>query len=96
MADDAGKPVPFGAAVLTTNGKEVGMVGPNGQGFVTGVDRAGDLLVRWGARPDERCALSYDMGESTAHRNFPELEVVCSRMHPALGADASSPTSSRS
>ncbi|RXV73705.1 fimbrial biogenesis outer membrane usher protein [Burkholderia stabilis] len=96
VADDTGKPVPFGAAVLTSDGKEVGMVGPNGQGFVTGVERAGDLLVRWGARPDERCGLSYDMGESTAPRHFPELDVVCSRTHPALRADASSSPSSRS
>ena len=96
LVDDAGKPVPFGAAVLTANGKAVGMVGPNGQGFVTGIDRAGDLLVRWGMRADERCALSYDIGESTAHRNFPELAAVCSRAHPALRADAASTSSSRS
>ncbi|MBN3747063.1 fimbrial biogenesis outer membrane usher protein [Burkholderia sp. Se-20373] len=96
MTDDSGQPVPFGAAVLTAAGKEVGMVGPGGQGFVTGVGRAGDLFVRWGPRPDERCALSYNMGESTPHSNFPELEVVCSRTHPALRADAASPTSPRS
>jgi outer membrane usher protein len=96
VADDAGKPLPFGATVLTADGKEVGMVGPNGQGFVTGVGRTGDLLVRWGARPDERCALSYDMGESTAQRDFPELEAVCSRAHPALRADAVTSFPSRS
>ena len=96
IADDAGRPVPFGAAVLTPDGKEVGMVGPNGQGFVTGVGRTGDLLVRWGTRPNEHCALSYDMGESTGQRNFPELEAVCSRAHPALRADASLSSSIRS
>ncbi|KVT55415.1 fimbria/pilus outer membrane usher protein [Burkholderia ubonensis] len=89
VADDAGQPLPFGAVVRTKGGKEVGMIGPNGQGFITGVDRAGDLLVRWGARPDERCALSYDLAASTAPRDFPELDVVCSRAHPALRADAS-------
>jgi outer membrane usher protein FimD/PapC len=39
LDDDVSKPLPFGARVRATNGKEIGRIGSAGQGFVAGTGR---------------------------------------------------------
>jgi outer membrane usher protein len=77
IKDAAGKPVPFGARVFTSAGREVGMVGPDGQSFITGAGNRGTLRVRWGKRPADQCNVSFDVTGSAKEAAYPEADVVC-------------------
>ncbi|MFC5476285.1 fimbria/pilus outer membrane usher protein [Paraherbaspirillum soli] len=74
-----GQPVPFGATVLTDDGREVGMVGPDGQSFATGAGQKGTLHVRWGNRPSESCSLSFALADAakSGRDTLPEIDATC-------------------
>ncbi|MGU7816553.1 fimbria/pilus outer membrane usher protein [Burkholderia sp. AW49-1] len=54
-----GTPLPFGAAVLNEQGKEVGVVGQASRIFARGLDEKGTLTVRWNDEGDARCSVKY-------------------------------------
>lgn len=49
LRDAHNKPVPFGALVEDPRGREAGIVGADGQVYLTGVDADGELVVKWGS-----------------------------------------------
>lgn len=85
IKDVQGKPAPFGARIETLSGDEVGMVGPDGQGFVTGAGTRGKLRVRWGQHDADQCTLSFNLGQQ-GKSVLPETSAVCSP--PQTGAAA--------
>jgi outer membrane usher protein len=56
-----GQPVPFGAIVSSSEGKNAQgfIVGDAGQVYLTGLEPNGTLNVRWGYAPDEQCRVEY-------------------------------------
>ncbi|WP_207001656.1 fimbria/pilus outer membrane usher protein [Trinickia mobilis] len=77
IRNESGEPMPFGARIFDADRHEVGMVGPDGQGFVTGAGDAATLTVRWGKQMREACQLSFDMTSLAEASDLPELDVVC-------------------
>ncbi|WP_233588388.1 fimbria/pilus outer membrane usher protein [Herminiimonas sp. KBW02] len=58
------KPVPFGAVVIDSTGKEVGQVGQAGKVLARGLDDEGKLWARWEKGGVETvCSLSYKLPE---------------------------------
>ena len=53
--------VPMGADVLDETGSVIGMVGQGSQAYLRSEKPAGALTLRWGDRPEEQCALHYDV-----------------------------------
>jgi len=90
IKDAQGRPVPFGSRVETIDGREVGMVGPDGQGFVTGVGRHGVLRVRWGQQNSSQCQFDFDLGNSKRDELLPEIQTQC--LPPPEGAATTADT----
>lgn len=60
-----GKLIPFGAVVTeegqTRVGMSVGVVGYEGDVYLSGLQDTGRLLVRWGAGDDDQCLVDYNL-----------------------------------
>ena len=52
---------PMGADVLDENGHVIGMVGQGSQAYLRSEHPQGTLTLRWGDRPEEQCAVRYDV-----------------------------------
>ncbi|MGV2287769.1 fimbria/pilus outer membrane usher protein [Trinickia sp. YCB016] len=83
IKDDNGKPPPFGARVIDEDGQEVGMVGPDGQSFITGAGDHGTLRVRWSKRAGDECKLTFDVTGLRLKSDMPETDAVCTPLEPA-------------
>ncbi|MCC7005369.1 MAG: fimbrial biogenesis outer membrane usher protein [Ottowia sp.] len=66
VRDEEEQLVPFGARVEDQNGKEAGIVGPNGQIYLTGASQTGLLNIIWGADLTARCQVRYHLPEQLA------------------------------
>lgn len=75
---DGEQPVPFGSRVEDQRGREVGLVGPEGQVYLTGVGKDDILTVKWGAGSQDRCTLQYNPSKiTTAEPSAPfSIETV--------------------
>ena len=56
-----GEPLPFGADVYDTDGRNVGVVGQASRLFVRGVADRGTLTVKWGSAADAQCHIDYNL-----------------------------------
>ncbi|MGJ8522470.1 Outer membrane usher protein FimD [Carnimonas sp. R-84981] len=56
-----GSPIPLGANVFGTDGRSQGIVGPDGQAFITGVSEGQSLTVRWGDDSRQQCNLKLSL-----------------------------------
>lgn len=54
-----GKPLPLGSTVTT--GDITGMVGDDGQVYLSGMQNSGILTAQWGSAPDQRCTVRYHL-----------------------------------
>lgn len=74
-----GEGLPFGAQVKDALGQSVGMVGQGGRLYVRSEHDQGTLQVSWGAAPDQRCTLDYQVpADAGAGRSgFIQLEAAC-------------------
>lgn len=73
------KPVPFGAVVTDSAGKEVGQIGQAGKVLARGLDEQGKLWVRWESDGVESvCSLAYKLPEKNAAKNqVSVIELPC-------------------
>ncbi|HWW05414.1 fimbria/pilus outer membrane usher protein [Collimonas sp.] len=77
LSDKNGKPLPFGAKVENLQGQEMGIVGGEGQTFITGARESDELNVKWGRGAAEQCRIKYRV---PAEKNPPpirELNAQC-------------------
>jgi len=72
-----GEPMPFGSRIENETGQELGIVGPDGQAFVSGAEPAGTLTVIWGRRTGDRCSVSYALPEVTSPPPIREIAGQC-------------------
>ena len=77
LTDGKGQPLPFGARIEDGWGREAGVVGPDGQSFVTGADESGQYTVIWGTRPEDRCSVSYTLPKTEAPQPIREVTAQC-------------------
>lgn len=69
--------VPFGARIDNEAGEEIGIVGPDGQAFLTGVEQSGRMRVTWGRGANDNCAVSYTLPEDDHPPPIREVSYVC-------------------
>ncbi|HEH9404379.1 TPA: fimbria/pilus outer membrane usher protein [Aeromonas bestiarum] len=74
--------IPFGAVVVeegkTRTGMSVGIVGYEGDVYLSGLQESGQLLVRWGSADDQQCLVDYHLPASPSEfGGLYELRAVC-------------------
>ncbi|SFM97180.1 fimbria/pilus outer membrane usher protein [Variovorax sp. OV329] len=72
-----GEVLPFGARIEDAWGREMGIVGPDGQAFVSGAEAAARLNVIWGQGPGERCTVAYSLPDVDKPPPIREVSVQC-------------------
>ncbi|HEX7865943.1 MAG TPA: fimbria/pilus outer membrane usher protein [Variovorax sp.] len=77
LTDRAGRPLPLGSKIENEAGQEVGIVGPDGQAFVTGAGSTGRLTVRWGQGDAGRCVVPYSLPDEKNPPPIRELAGQC-------------------
>jgi outer membrane usher protein len=77
LTNAKGEPLPFGSRIEDGWGREVGIVGPDGQAFVTGAETSGQYIVVWGTRPTDRCNVSYALPQVESPQPIREVAAQC-------------------
>ena len=77
-----GELVPFGASLVeegeTRTGMSVGIVGYEGDVYLSGLQDSGQLLVRWGSAEDQQCLVDYHLPASPSEfGGLYELRAIC-------------------
>ncbi|QFZ81849.1 fimbria/pilus outer membrane usher protein [Variovorax paradoxus] len=77
LTNGKGRALPLGARIENESGQEVGVVGPDGQAFVTGAADSGRLTVRWGQETADQCEAPYDLPVESSPPPIRELAAQC-------------------
>lgn len=72
-----GKSIPMGADVIDESGSIVGMVGQGGQAYVRSDQSAGTMILRWGDRTEEQCAITYDLKDLDIEQPLIRINSEC-------------------
>lgn len=72
-----GAPLPFGTTVSAESGNTSGLVGDNGQVWLTGLPLHGKLNAKWGDAPDERCTVYYHLTEKVLTARLVQVQEMC-------------------
>jgi len=72
-----GKPLPFGATVSAPGGKNSGLIGDEGQVYLSGLTKSGELEAKWGRGADQQCTVHYQLPESSLHQSITQIQAVC-------------------
>ncbi|QNK69827.1 fimbria/pilus outer membrane usher protein [Variovorax sp. PAMC26660] len=83
LTDQKGQMLPLGSKIESETGQEVGVVGPDGQAFVTGAAQSGRLTVRWGQGERDQCVVPYSLPEEASPPPIRELAGQCAAPVPA-------------
>lgn len=82
LTDRKGRALPLGSKIENETGQEVGIVGPDGQSFVTGAGNSGRLTVRWGQGQADQCVVPYSLPEEKNPPPIRELDGQCAAVEP--------------
>lgn len=82
LTDLKGQMLPLGSKIESEAGQEVGIVGPEGQAFVTGAGQSGRLTVRWGQGANDQCVVPYSLPEEKEPLPIRELTGQCAATVP--------------
>ncbi|MDQ0017627.1 outer membrane usher protein [Variovorax boronicumulans] len=77
LTDRKGRMLPLGSKIENEAGQEVGIVGPDGQAFVTGAGSSGQLTVRWGQDKADQCIVPYSLPDEKNPPPIRELNGQC-------------------
>jgi outer membrane usher protein len=77
LSDKNGKPLPFGAKVDNEQGQELGIVGSEGQTYITGAKESGVLNIKWGQGAAEQCSVKYHVPADKNPAPIRELNGQC-------------------
>ncbi|MFH0134567.1 fimbria/pilus outer membrane usher protein [Variovorax sp. VaC1] len=77
LTDAKGRALPLGSKIENEAGQEVGIVGPDGQAFVTGAASSGRLTVRWGRGAADQCVVPYSLPDEKNPPPIRELSGQC-------------------
>ena len=59
------RPLPFGTTVSVKSGENSGLVGDEGQVYLSGLPLKGELKAKWGHGADQQCTVRYMLPEKT-------------------------------
>lgn len=76
-----GKPVPFGAMAQFSQSDDqnisTGIVGDNGDVYLSGMPEQGQLQIKWGKSLQEQCIAEYQLTAEQLKQHLPILSVNC-------------------
>lgn len=72
-----GRPVPFGALVSRTDSDSTGIVGDDGQVFLSGLPAEGELKVAWGSAAQQQCTLRYVLPDGSENQPISNTKAIC-------------------
>ncbi|WP_121572988.1 fimbrial biogenesis usher protein [Brenneria alni] len=72
-----GRPMPFGAQVSRPGSDYTGIVGDNGQVFLSGLPPRGTLKVEWGTGAQQRCIVDYALPEGSQNQPITYTKAGC-------------------
>ena len=81
-----GRALPFGSRIENEAGQEVGIVGPEGQAYVSGAPEAGTLKVIWGQDAAAQCEVKYALPARKTLADPPVRRqlLMMPRVHPCM------------
>ncbi len=88
LTDGKGRALPLGARIENEAGQEVGVMGPDGQAFVTGASDSGRLTVRWGQEAADQCETPYSLPVESSPPPIRELAAQCKAADSAPSKEA--------
>ncbi len=72
-----GVEVPFGAAIYNPDGEQLGVVGPVGRAWLTGLQGKNHFIVKWGAQQERQCAFEIDVSSDSMQSDETNKELTC-------------------
>ncbi|MBP2167371.1 outer membrane usher protein [Erwinia toletana] len=72
-----GKPVPFGATVNAGDAASSGLVGDEGQVYLSGLPAKGIISAKWGNETGQQCAAHYQLNENNLHQSLIQIQETC-------------------
>nr|ELR5150426.1 fimbrial biogenesis outer membrane usher protein [Providencia rettgeri] len=76
-----GKPAPFGAMAQFAENEDSnmssGIVGDNGEVYLSGMPENGRLKIKWGKGPQEQCTAQYQLTPTHLKQHLPIIPVNC-------------------
>ncbi|WP_312045734.1 fimbrial biogenesis usher protein [Erwinia sp.] len=72
-----GAPLPFGTPVSAEGGSSSGLVGDNGQVWLTGLPQQGVLTAKWGNSSDQQCTVHYHLPAKALQAPVTQAQEVC-------------------
>ena len=76
LLQDNGKPVPFGAMASVDSGS-VGIVGDNGELYLSGLSEQGKIKIVWGDSATKNCTVDYIVNESERDAGLIQQDAIC-------------------
>ena len=74
LFDAQQQPIPFGASLEDTAGKQMAISDPNGKALALVEQDTGTLVIKWG---EEQCRASYALGERNKALNYERVDLRC-------------------
>lgn len=68
---------PVGAQAYSQGERSNGIVGPDGDVFVSGVEQGETLRIRWGEQPDEQCRIQIPADKGMKNTGYREISAIC-------------------
>lgn len=72
-----GKPVPFGAMVSIPGNDNSGIVGDDGQAYLSGLPLTGTVKALWGQGAHQQCVAKYSLEEKSLHQAITRTKAEC-------------------
>ncbi|MDA3990632.1 fimbrial biogenesis usher protein [Klebsiella aerogenes] len=72
-----GKPLPFGTTVSTGDSDNAGIVGDDGQVYLSGLPLTGNLTAQWGDSTDKQCKANYVLPKDSLNRKIVRTAIIC-------------------
>ena len=74
LFDAKQQPIPFGASLEDTAGKQMAISDPNGKALALVEQDTGTLVIKWG---EQQCQANYALGERNKALNYERLDLKC-------------------
>ena len=77
----SGEKIPFGSAVMSEKGDELGTLGPGNRGLIRVKSDKGVLKAVWGDLPEESCSATYELMpvQKTMKTDYTVLDLECGK-----------------
>ena len=72
-----GKALPFATNVTLVDGESSGIVGDDGEVYLSGMPESGSLIAKWGSKSSQTCKVNYQLPDNTPQKSIKSIAVQC-------------------